>query len=570
MIEDLKIGFKNIKRFRNFPLLGLSPITIIVGANNSGKSSYIAALTFLLENLKKQPKLDRFLCEMISSVSFREQSYTHFGWGDFTKFINKDGDGVVTYSISNDDTTVKFSFGATKEKLNENPSLSLSLPIESVEITYLGLGLKCIGQRDTNGIWSFEYYCRKDIFIKWLNSIILLFDEYENYWRNNESYPKNENNEELSCTISWIEKTFFTFSKSQKKAIRECPSVEEFDNCAKQLLQAQLNLFINFKHNIEQTLEQLNLNENENIEYEWLTKQGNNETVSHLLDLYFELNSSRLSKESGEAMPQIFTNSFYLSYIESHVATHDTTLLVKDKNNYLAQTIADFMAVKDSSNSEVHKWICKWLKKFEICEDFKIQSHYYNELYTVDISRYSSHNEDEITPLSFLGTGAIQLFTLLIKIATFIPQYIIADSLNQVHTSNKNETDYWEHIATEININLSSMMYIFVEEPEMNLHPRLQSMLSDLFYEVYILSKGNLTFVVETHSEYLIRRTQVLVAEAHYKVEEELELHNPFKVYYFPENGIPYDMGYRIDGFFSESFGSGFFDVASNLTFKLY
>ncbi len=90
----------------------------------------------------------------------------------------------------------------------------------------------------------------------------------------------------------------------------------------------------------------------------------------------------------------------------------------------------------------------------------------------------------------------------------------------------------------------------------MNLHPRLQSMLSDLFYEVYILSKGNLTFVVETHSEYLIRRTQVLVAEAHYKVEEELELHNPFKVYYFPENGIRYDMGYRIDGLFNKFFGS--------------
>jgi hypothetical protein len=60
------------------------------------------------------------------------------------------------------------------------------------------------------------------------------------------------------------------------------------------------------------------------------------------------------------------------------------------------------------------------------------------------------------------------------------------------------------------------------------------------------------------------------VAESGYKTEKELEEKNPFKVYYFPEEGMPYDMKYRTDGCFSNEFGHGFFDEASKLAFKLF
>ena len=48
---------------------------------------------------------------------------------------------------------------------------------------------------------------------------------------------------------------------------------------------------------------------------------------------------------------------------------------------------------------------------------------------------------------------------------------------------------------------------------------------------------------------------------------EFLELNdNP---YYIPENSKPYSLGYRKDGKFMESFGTGFYDEASNLAFEL-
>jgi hypothetical protein len=104
---------------------------------------------------------------------------------------------------------------------------------------------------------------------------------------------------------------------------------------------------------------------------------------------------------------------------------------------------------------------------------------------------------------------------------------------------------------------------LFIEEPEQNLHPAIQSKLAELFYEVS--SKYGIRFIIETHSEYLIRRSQVIVAENN---DEKWE--NPFAVYYFQDNDIPYAMAYRKDGKFSNEFGTGFFDEASNLAFKIF
>ena len=81
--------------------------------------------------------------------------------------------------------------------------------------------------------------------------------------------------------------------------------------------------------------------------------------------------------------------------------------------------------------------------------------------------------------------------------------------------------------------------------------------------------KYGFSFIVETHSEYMVRRSQVIVAKEAYKDEEELKEKCPFKVYYFPSNDQPYEMLYRTDGNFSNEFGKGFYDEANNLLFEI-
>ena len=105
---------------------------------------------------------------------------------------------------------------------------------------------------------------------------------------------------------------------------------------------------------------------------------------------------------------------------------------------------------------------------------------------------------------------------------------------------------------------------IIIEEPEQNLHPVLQSKLADLFYELN--DKYGLRFIIETHSEYLIRETQVIVGKRFKNMNDsEFEEENPFKVFYFPSDGIPYDMGYTSSGLFREKFGDGFINEAGRL-----
>ena len=86
-------------------------------------------------------------------------------------------------------------------------------------------------------------------------------------------------------------------------------------------------------------------------------------------------------------------------------------------------------------------------------------------------------------------------------------------------------------------------------------------MLTELF--AYVNSNFKIKFIIETHSEYMIRRSQVLVAEGGYKNEKDLEENCPFKVYYFPKEGDPYDMEYSITGRFGKPFGKNFYDASA-------
>ncbi len=49
-----KIAFQNFRRFQNFPGLELGNISIMVGRNNSGKSTMVKAILLVLDYLQNQ------------------------------------------------------------------------------------------------------------------------------------------------------------------------------------------------------------------------------------------------------------------------------------------------------------------------------------------------------------------------------------------------------------------------------------------------------------------------------------------------------------------------------------
>lgn len=103
-----------------------------------------------------------------------------------------------------------------------------------------------------------------------------------------------------------------------------------------------------------------------------------------------------------------------------------------------------------------------------------------------------------------------------------------------------------------------------IEEPESNLHPRLQSLLADLFIEVKNENPGS-PLIIETHSEYLIRKLQYLVAKGEILAEN-------IALTYISNNGGKLSvqkMEFRKDGILKNDFGTGFFDESVRLTMDL-
>lgn len=204
-----------------------------------------------------------------------------------------------------------------------------------------------------------------------------------------------------------------------------------------------------------------------------------------------------------------------------------------NKKNYIA-------------DSFLNKWIGK--EGFNICKSISIES----VVGTAIIVRLTKEDGSEVF-LTDEGFGLTQLVSMLIIIETAI--------LNARGVSYNN---YW-HQSDLDGLNTTQFYYelqtIAVEEPELHLHPSFQSKLADMFKSA---SEYNIHFIVETHSEYLVRRAQRLVAEKKYQNEKQLKSNNPFKVVYCPQNDRPYDMELNIYGRFTNFFDEGFFDVASN------
>ena len=69
----------------------------------------------------------------------------------------------------------------------------------------------------------------------------------------------------------------------------------------------------------------------------------------------------------------------------------------------------------------------------------------------------------------------------------------------------------YDNYGEEQRYEVYSPSMLLIEEPETNLHPKWQSLLAEMFVEAN--KKFNIQFMIETHSEYLIRKFQTLVAD---------------------------------------------------------
>ena len=578
------IGFTNFRRFANFPKIDLGEITILVGGNNSGKSTIVKALLLCIDNLRLMRMSDRRQKESKSVLSFSKPIFRFDANGihdikikEFARAIHNKP--VETTGV--DATTLNI-----KKKKSLPTSMQFKFTLSPFEFTFV-----VSGDRDERS----TYGDVDRIMIEDLQSHVRYTNDYSS---NTMSYEvlNAGGEEEVSLTRKLVQDlkkaqqdlnkanedgdleaiSNLTASldkiKMQISSILNLEDDKDYEFNEKELSTELLNSLLKKRNPYKAIYDDIPLsishNEvNEPVVLNVISNFINFATTKEIAPIASEktdpndytiaLEKYKTLKSYREAMYQDIDllnqskrklenllSTLNIEYISAHAANQNTIYNTNDLNDYIAQTVHGFWREKIAPGDSEYEFVREWMQKFEIGIDFKIDALVPGEAYTVTIIEENG----SVVPLADKGMGSIQMMILLFRIATII------------FKKSQKRIDWMSCWMTSI---------IIIEEPEQNLHPKMQSYLADLFY--YLAKYESLRMLIETHSEYLIRKSQVLVAEEKYSDQEELDDNNPFWVYYLPsDDSAPYEMKYRTDGKFSNEFGTGFFDTASNLAFELF
>ncbi len=498
------IGFENFRRFISFDPIEYGPITMLVGKNNSGKSTLVKAILLLKNYLQSDSvrifNINQSKVEDINIVTY-SRAKSRMALANYISFEWRVNNFHIELKITgNDDSTFANVLNLNIHNIKEGFNFQLDPQESQITIELTGTSVDSANGENT-------------LLIKQLES-------KEKNVKDKQSTIKNKLSEEyiaINEELKHIKNKIKTLKSTIKKDVIDG---ENFS----------LSSFYNsdtLKDIFEETLIQIN------AEYEsqyHSIQNGKRPTKEFEHYKAFKDNKFKLEKTISEFNELITSATF--TYLGATLSKQSALFAIRDKKNALAQVVNEYKQLGILPGEEAHRFVLKWMNEneFDIGDNFEIKMHA-GEAYEVLINSHGTS-----IPLADKGMGSIQAMLLILRLATII------------YKKGKTYKDYT----------------IVIEEPELNLHPALQSKLADLFHEIYI--KYGVKLLIETHSEYLIRKTQLLVKMMEYEIAPN---ENPFTVLYFDKDMSQWKMNYRADGKFIENFGKGFYDESSLLTLNL-
>ena len=290
--------------------------------------------------------------------------------------------------------------------------------------------------------------------------------------------------------------------------------------------------------------------------------QGDEQSFSHKSVEIF-------NKFLNELYKECMSPSFYgaMTYVSSSRATIKRLYQLDQKDDFT------LLLKRYMESPEKGAFINKWVKKFGIGDSISFDID--EDGVGARIRIHKTLDDTQGRLLADEGYGITQLLSIMLQI--------------EMSSVRDNRTK----------------ITLAVEEPEIHLHPKYQSLLADMFVDAYkaldfsidnsnfepkkhsvfadmlaemyrdgFPTSNGIHFIIETHSEYLIRRLQLLVAGI--ETEQKLDKNDVSIAYIYTKEEAEKENQPRVkniaiceDGYLDDTFGSGFFDEATKLSRKL-
>lgn len=301
--------------------------------------------------------------------------------------------------------------------------------------------------------------------------------------------------------------------------------------------------------------------EKDSLYWRYTNDMGFERYDHHMLSMFKEFVENALEQILVYEFPQ------QISYISSSVV-EIKRLYALESNDEFTSLIKRYLEAKRKFQNRDERakndfvpgaFINKWIKGFEVGHSISIRVD--EDGLGVTLRLHRGENDIEGAFLSEQGYGITQLFALLLRIETAILEAKSVKVANNPYYMG----NFWRNDSVSVN----SSSTIAIEEPEVHLHPKFQSMLAELFVEANC--KYNINLIVETHSEYLLRKLQILVAKGGISSKNVaiVYVNHPDidrRPLYTPQVK---SISIKEDGLLSDTFGTGFFDEADRLAMDL-
>lgn len=164
------------------------------------------------------------------------------------------------------------------------------------------------------------------------------------------------------------------------------------------------------------------------------------------------------------------------------------------------------------------------------------------------------------------GSGITKILQYILYFSTLTTDVINHyDQVNHTLESCKSQIERQNYlIEFREKQAINKKQFIYIEEPEVHLHPNFQILLAEMIFELSINSRYH--FIIETHSEYIIRKMQLLMATNKLIPAKLLSLINFGSG---KNHGKVQSIHIDSNGSLTKSFYPGFFELSQELQYQL-